>query len=85
MNLKPMGKNILLEKRPEEEKKGVLIVPLMTSKPLVCNVLGVGEKVELSLSEGDVIMLTPHSGFEIEFEDRKYLMVTERDIMARIG
>lgn len=85
MNLKPCGKNLLVQKRiVEEVKRGLLILPEDKPNFVVCDVLGVGEKVE-SFIEGDVILIQAFIGVEIEYEGIKLLVLDSGNVLAKVS
>ncbi len=83
--LRPLGKNILVQKKKEEQKPGKLILSDDSSKPFEAKIIGIGEKVEINVSVGEILLVVPYSGSRISADDDGYLLVTERDVLGVIG
>lgn len=84
--LRPLGKNILIQRNKEEsKKKTALILTTPTDEPFNATVVDIGSKAELDIKIGDVLLMVPYSGSKISTEDDGYLLVTERDILGVIG
>lgn len=79
--LKPLGKNILVQKKKEEPKKGALILT-NDDKPYHAVVIDKGSKVEIEIEKDDVLLMIPYTGSKISTDDDGYLLVTERDILG---
>lgn len=79
--LKPLGKNILVQKIKEEPKKGLLLLK-EEDKPFRAVVIDKGSKVDIEIEKGDVLSMVPFGGSKINTEDDGYLLVTERDILG---
>jgi co-chaperonin GroES (HSP10) len=84
MNFKPSGKNVLLEKKAVEEVKqgSLIIVPGQKSSTTICTVCGFGDKIELSLSCGQEVMIHSHAGYEVDLSGNKYLIIDEQYILG---
>ena len=53
-------------------------------KSLFCEVVKIGNKVELPLKKGDKVIINKFSGTEIEVEGEVLLFVKQHDILAKI-
>ena len=90
MNIKPIGERVLLKpiKKEEKTKSGILLSSKSsntdTQNQAEVIALGKGEKLE-GIKVGDKVSFTKFSGYEIENEDIKYLIVNADDILAIIG
>ncbi len=99
MNLQPMGDNLLLEiemkQKEEKTEKGLILLNEGTEQSLrtdIARVVAVGDGRVLnngnmllpSVSIGDKVLYNKYAGTEIMFEDKKYLLLKETDILARI-
>lgn len=99
MNLQPMGDNLLLEieiKQKEEKTQGGLIVlnegteqSLRTDIAKVIatgtgRILNNGDILVPSVNKGDKVLYNKYAGTEIVFEGKKYLLLKETDILAKI-
>jgi chaperonin GroES len=94
MKIKPLADRVVVEPLEEEEvKKGKIIIPdTAKEKPQQGKVIAVGpgkisedgKRIPLEVKEGDTILFGKYSGTEIEIENKKYLILDERDILAVI-
>lgn len=99
MNLQPMGDNLLLEieikQKEEKTEKGLILLNEGTEQSLrtdIAKVVAVGDGRILnngnilspSVCIGDKVLYNKYAGTEIMFEDKKYLLLKETDILARI-
>jgi chaperonin GroES len=89
--IEPVGRRVLVERIEEEDtKKGGIIVPdTAKEKPqmgIVKNVAKVGKDDDpLPVKKGDKILFGKYGGTEVEFEGKEYLILSEDDILAKIG
>ena len=89
--IEPVGRRVLVERLEEEDtKKGGIIVPdTAKEKPqmgIVKNVAKVGKNDDpLPVKKGDKILFGKYGGTEVEFEGKEYLILSEDDILAKIG
>jgi len=89
--IEPVGRRVLVKRIEEEEnKKGGIIVPdTAKEKPqkgIVKNVAKVGKDDDpLPVKKGDKILFGKYGGTEIEYEGEEYLILSEDDILAKIG
>lgn len=83
MKLQPVGRNLLVQFK-EEERKGVLLIARQQDEPMQATVVGVGEKCELPLKEGDTVLLMPYCGMKIVggSKDSPYMIVGEKDVIG---
>jgi len=82
--IRPIGKNILVQKI-KEEKKGILILTPNDSEPYKATVIGIGSKADLDIAVGDILLLVPYTGSKISTEDDGYLLISERDILGVVA
>lgn len=78
--LKASKDRIILE-RIVEEKKGTLLLPT-EKKENRGTVLDVGKDVMDDIENGDIVIFAPYAPIEIVHEDKTYLVITEKDIIA---
>ena len=89
--IEPVGRRVLVQRIDEEEnKKGGIIVPdtarAKTQMGIVKNVAKVGKDDDpLPVKKGDKILFGKYSGTEIEYDGEEYLILSEDDILAKIG
>ena len=89
MQIKPFEDRVLVEPEEMEEtrtKSGIIIPDTAKEKPRTGKVIEVGTDEELAenIKAGDRIVFAKFTGDEVEFEDKKYLIVSRSDILAVI-
>ena len=89
MQIKSFDDRVLVE--PEDigesrTKSGIIIPDTAKEKPRTGKVIEVGTDEELAenIKVGDKIVFAKFTGDEIEFESKKYLIVSRSDILAVI-
>ena len=89
--IEPVGRRVLVQRLEEEEKKksGIIVPDTAKEKPqegVVKNVAKVGKDDDpLPVKKGDKILFGKYSGTEIEYDGEEYLILSEDDILAKIG
>jgi chaperonin GroES len=89
MQIKPFEDRVLVEPEEIEEsrtKSGIIIPDTAKEKPRTGKVIEVGTDEELAenIKVGDKIVFAKFTGDELEFEGKKYLIVSKSDILAVI-
>jgi chaperonin GroES len=89
MQIKPFEDRVLVEAEEIEEsrtKSGIIIPDTAKEKPRTGKVIEVGTDEELAekIKVGDRIVFAKFTGDEVEFESKKYLIVSRGDILAVI-
>ena len=89
MSIKPLADRVLIKPADAEEKTagGIIIPDSAKEKPLKGKVIAVGNGTkdeDMVLKEGDQVLYGKYAGTEIEFEDNKYLIMRQSDILAII-
>ena len=92
--LKPLGDRVVIRVLEQEEKtaSGIFLPDTAKEKPSQGEVVAVGpgklqddgKRVALDFKVGDKIIFSKYAGTEVKFEGTKYLIVSERDILAII-
>ena len=92
--LKPLGDRVVIRVLEQEEKtaSGIFLPDTAKEKPSQVEVVAVGpgklqddgKRVALDVKVGDKIIFSKYAGTEVKFEGTKYLIVSERDILAII-
>ena len=90
--LKPLADRVLVKVEEEETKTmgGILLPDTAQKKSQKGVVVAVGsgkmteegKRLPLEVKEGDEVLLAKYSGTEIEDKGEKYLLLSERDILA---
>ena len=92
--LKKLGDRVVISVLEQEEKtaSGIFLPDTAKEKPSQGEVVAVGpgkvqddgKRVALDVKGGDKIIFSKYAGTEVKFEGTKYLIVSERDILAII-
>jgi chaperonin GroES len=96
MNLQPLDDRIVVRPSEAEEKtaSGLVIPDTAKEKPQQGEVLAVGpgrradntgELIPLDISVGDTVVYSKYGGTEITFEGEDLLILTGRDVLAKIS
>lgn len=85
--LKPLADRVLIEPKEAETKTaaGLYIPDTAKEKPQQGTVVaaGPGKKDEpMEVKVGDQVIYGKYAGIEVTFEDKKYLIVKQSDILA---
>lgn len=90
--LKPLGDRVVIRVLEQEEKtaSGIYLPDTAKEKPSQGEVVAVGpgkvaddgKRVALDVKAGDKIIFSKYAGTEVKFDGQKYLIVSERDILA---
>lgn len=83
MKLQPIGRSLIVQVQ-KVEKKSVLILSSQSDEPLQARVVGVGDKVEAPIKEGDLVLLAPYAGNKVMggTETEPYLLLSEKEILG---
>ncbi|MEK7195298.1 MAG: co-chaperone GroES [Patescibacteria group bacterium] len=95
MNFKPLSNHIFIETLDEEKttKSGIVIPDTAErEKPMKGKVLAIGpgklnekgERIQMSVKVGDIVLFKKYGPDEIEIDNKKYLVGDEDDILAII-
>jgi chaperonin GroES len=92
MKLKPIGDKIIVEPEKEEEKtkSGIVLPDTAKEKPQKGKVIAVGpgkildngQRSPMEIKEGDTVIYSKYAGTEIKIDDKEYLILSDRDILA---
>ncbi len=92
MKLKPLGDRLVVKPRETEEAtaSGIILPETAKEKPQQGEVLAVGpgrrdddgDRVEMDVSVGDVVLYAKYAGTEIKVNGDKLLILKESDILA---
>lgn len=87
MNIRPLADRVLVEPTAAEETTlgGIIIPDSAKEKPLRGTVLAVGTGTKddpMVLKEGDNVLFGKYAGTEIEYENKKYLIMRQSDVLA---
>jgi chaperonin GroES len=93
MNIRPLHDNVIVKPVTEEEmtKSGIVLPDTANKeKPERGEVAAIGEgrlldngqRAPMTVKVGDKVMFKKYSPDEIKIEDKEYLVISERDIIA---
>ena len=87
--IKPLADRVVVEPKEAETKtaSGLYIPDTAKEKPQQGAVIAVGpgtKDVEMEVKVGDVVLYGKYAGTEVSFEDKKYLIMKQSDILAII-
>ena len=90
----PLGDRVVLKRAEAEETTagGIVLPDAAKDKPQHGEVIAVGdghvnskgERIPLSVKEGDKVLFSSYAGDEINLGDEDYLLLRESDIMATV-
>ena len=94
VKLQPLGDRVVVQpaEREETTKSGIVIPDTAKEKPQRGNVIAVGEgrrdedgdRIPMDVSVGDAVLFAKYAGTEFKFEDEEYLILSEKDILAKV-
>ena len=92
MKIRPLNDRLLVQRLEEEEKTagGIIIPDSAKEKPAEGRVIAVGpgktndagERVELQVKEGDVILFSKYGGTDVKLDGEDYLIMREDDVLG---
>jgi chaperonin GroES len=94
-NLKPLGDRIVVLPADRETvtASGILLPDTAKEKPQEGTVIAVGpgklldtgDRVPPEIEQGARVLYSKYSGTEFKLDDKEYLILSERDVLAVIG
>ena len=91
-NLKPLGSRVVIEPLESEDVTagGIVLPETAKEKPQKGKVVAVGsgrlldngQKVPLEVKVGDTVIFSKYAGTEIKLNDEKYLILSEKEVLA---
>ena len=96
MNVQPLEDRIVVRSNEAEEKtvSGLVIPDTAKEKPQQGEVLAVGpgrradtsgELIPIDLTVGDTVVYSKYGGTEITIDGEELLILTSRDVLAKVG
>jgi chaperonin GroES len=93
LNMRPLADRVIVEPLEGEEKtaSGLLLPETAKEKPQEGLIVAIGpgrwdedgkKRVEMEVKLGDKVVFAKYSGSEIKLDDKKYLILSEKDILA---
>lgn len=93
MKIKPMFDRIIAKEISPEKttKSGIFLPTSAQEKPITASVVSVGdggcvggEEIKMIIHEGDKIMINKYATSEFVFEDEKFIIFKQEDILAKL-
>jgi len=90
MDIKPLGRRVLVEEvkvEEEEVTEGGIVLPESAKEDdnyIKAKVIAVGTDEKIEVEEGDEVILSSFSGTEIEMDNREMKIVKDSNILAKI-
>lgn len=94
VKLQPLGDRVVIQpaEREETTKSGIVIPDTAKEKPQRGSIIAVGkgrrdddgERIPMDVSIGDTVLFAKYAGTEFKFEDEEYLILSEKDILAKV-
>ena len=91
----PLGDRVLVKPIEQEEqtKSGIFLPDTAKEKPQEGTIIEVGpgrvteegKRIPMDLKKGDLVLYAKYGGTEIKEDDEEYLLLTERDILAKVS
>lgn len=95
VRLEPLGDRVIVEplERDEMTASGIYVPETAKEKPQEGKVIGVGpgrvtddgQRIAMDVKEGDKVIFAKYSGTEFKLNEHKLLILSERDILARVA
>lgn len=86
-DLQPINQNVLIEIKQEKEQKtstGIYLPDTASEKENTGKIVSISNIDNPEIAIGNIVLYKEHSGTEIEFEKKKYLLIQYADILAKI-
>ncbi|MFV0393348.1 MAG: co-chaperone GroES [Coprobacillaceae bacterium] len=82
--LKPLNKNIILQKEKAENTtaSGIILTNENENVPNVANVIAVSIDASVQLKPGFKVVYKDYAGTTITMQDEEYIVIEEKDILA---
>ena len=94
VKLQPLGDRVVVQPAEREEmtRSGIVIPDTAKEKPQRGSVIAVGkgrrdddgDRIPMDVSVGDTVLFAKYAGTEFKFEDEEYLILSEKDILAKV-
>lgn len=70
--------------KPQEIKTKLILSASQSDEPAQAIVIGVGEKVEAPVKEGDLVLLAPYAGHKMKggTDNEPYLLLSEKEVLG---
>jgi chaperonin GroES len=93
--IKPLGDRVVIKALEAEQKtkSGIVLPDTVKEKPQEGEIIAVGagkvmengQRVAIEVKVGDKVLFSKYAGTEVKVDDKDYLVLSERDILAIVG
>jgi chaperonin GroES len=93
-SLQPLGDRVIVEPMEQEEMtaSGIVLPETAKEKPQRGKVVAAGpgrmedgKRIDMEIAEGDTVVYARYAGTEFKYDDVKYLILSEKDILAKLN
>lgn len=96
MNIQPLSDHVLIkpvEDAEEKTKSGLYVPDTAKEKPQEGEIVAVGpgalnekgDRIAMSVAVGNKVIFKKYAGNSIKYDGVEYLIIPERDILAKLG
>jgi chaperonin GroES len=86
--LQPINQQVIIDitesNQEQRTASGIIIPDSAKEKPRMAPIVWMSIVDNAEVKPGDMVLFKPYSGTEIEFEEKKYLILPYADILAKI-
>jgi chaperonin GroES len=93
--MEPLGDRVVIQPAGREEttKSGIVIPDTAKEKPQRGTIIAVGkgrrdddgERIPMDVEVGETVLFAKYAGTEFKLEDEDYLILSEKDILAKVS
>jgi len=81
--IKPLHKFVLIKKEENKTASGIVLTTEKKEVPSIASVIAVGDECTSSLKENDRVIYKEYSGTKVTVADQDYIVIDEKDIIAK--
>jgi chaperonin GroES len=94
VNLQPLGDRVIVEPIEQDEvtASGIVLPESAKEKPQQGKVVAAGpgrvedgKRIDMDVAAGDTVVYAKYAGTEFKMDDIKYLILSEKDILAKLA
>lgn len=95
ISLKPLGGRVVVEPIEQDEvtASGIYLPETAKEKPQKGKIVAAGpgerdddgKRIPMEVKVGDIVVYQKYSGTEFKLDDKKFLILSEKDIIALVG
>ena len=94
MKIKPLADRVVIKMVEAEEKtkSGIILTGSAKEQPQMAEVIEVGpggmvdgKEIKMEVKAGDRVIFSKYAGTEVKLDGEEYLIMAERDILAKLN